>query len=116
MRKCRQETGSVWLRWRSTETYRHRNHGPSGDKVAVPESLRIDNDNGEDLVELETVEVSGETEIATGDDDDLITILDSIFAGEVEVDGGDDDDTLVDGGGNTFGGGLDLDDIETVLP
>lgn len=60
--------------------------------------------------------VHGDTSVETGDDDDLIQILDSFFAGAVEIDGGDDDDTFEDLGGNTFGDGIDLVDIETVLP
>ena len=84
--------------------------------TTVDGSLEIDNDDGEDLVELEEVDISGPTKISTGDDDDLIRILDSVFGELVEIDGGDDDDTFFDDGLSTFGGGLDLDDIETVLP
>ncbi|MCA9246655.1 MAG: hypothetical protein KDA42_06050 [Planctomycetales bacterium] len=84
--------------------------------TTVAGDLKIKANRGDDEILLDMVDVTGKTDIATGQDDDYLTVLDSVFADPVEVNGGQGDDTFEDSGGNTFpAGSPELEKVENII-
>ena len=83
---------------------------PIGNKLEVKANA------GDDLIDVISSTVIGETKMTTGADDDTVNVFDTIFA-DFEADGGSGTDTFEDLGGTSYAPGSPvLLNFESILP